>query len=111
MTIILMTNPKLNERILTIFIFYLYFVIIRLLFIFCKVNIMLFLIICRTGIKIGVVVAVLKVSYHLDIWSLDSNQGAQKLIILKETVVPGMIVFPKEVCIYQYQIVFLFIFI
>uniref|UniRef100_A0A0R3RWG4 MICOS complex subunit MIC13 n=1 Tax=Elaeophora elaphi TaxID=1147741 RepID=A0A0R3RWG4_9BILA len=50
----------------------------------------------RTGIKAGVVVAVVKVSYHLDIWSLDSDQGAQKLTILKETVVPGTIVFPKE---------------
>ncbi|VDK87096.1 unnamed protein product [Litomosoides sigmodontis] len=50
----------------------------------------------RAGIKVGSVVATLKVSYHLDIWSLDSNQGAQKLAILKETIIPGTIVFPKE---------------
>ncbi|KAK6108340.1 hypothetical protein QQG55_31745 [Brugia pahangi] len=51
----------------------------------------------RTGIKISAVIAALKVSYHLDIWSLDSNQGAQKLTVLKETVIPGTIVFPKEI--------------
>lgn len=49
-------------------------------------------------------VAVLKVSYHLDIWSLDSDQGAQKLTILKETVVPGTIVFPKEVLLVNIEL-------
>ncbi|OZC09835.1 hypothetical protein X798_03238, partial [Onchocerca flexuosa] len=52
------------------------------------------------GIKIGTVGAVLKISYHFDIWSLDSDQGARKLMILKETVVPGTIVFPKEMLPY-----------
>ncbi|KAM3717191.1 UPF0319 protein YccT [Dirofilaria immitis] len=51
----------------------------------------------RLGIKISAVGAVLKISYDFDIWSLDSDQGAQKLIALKETVVPGTIVFPKEI--------------
>uniref|UniRef100_A0AAF5PU02 MICOS complex subunit MIC13 n=1 Tax=Wuchereria bancrofti TaxID=6293 RepID=A0AAF5PU02_WUCBA len=51
----------------------------------------------RTGIKISAVVAALKVSYHFDIWSLDSNQGAQKLTVLKETIIPGTTVFPKEI--------------
>lgn len=64
---------------------------------FFAVYLSLFLMICRTGIKIGAVVAVVKVSNDLDIWSLDSNQGAQKLAAFKETIVPGTIVFPKEV--------------
>ncbi|EFO26883.2 hypothetical protein LOAG_01606 [Loa loa] len=51
----------------------------------------------RTGIKVSAVVALVKVSYRFDIWSLDSDQGAQKLTVLKETVVPGTIVFPKEI--------------
>ncbi|VDN06048.1 unnamed protein product [Thelazia callipaeda] len=53
----------------------------------------------RTGFKIGVVGAVLKFSYDCDIWSLDSNKGAQKLKALKETVIPGTIIIPyKEKC-------------
>lgn len=53
---------------------------------------------CRIGLKVGVVGAVLKLTYDYDIWSLDSKEGAKKLAALKETVVPGTIVFPKEVC-------------
>lgn len=50
----------------------------------------------KAGVKVGVVVAAVKLSLDHDVWSLNTDKGADLYERLKKYVVPGTIVFPQE---------------